>query len=124
MAIVANVFVIGVKLFSDLRAIELNALLEIESLGISLSAPICLVIAAFLVVLIRKKLNIPRWHGPSDAIFAAHRTDNELDVKSDLDQHLPLSFLLVVVHLSDNMVPWSILGQRWVASLGQSQRGH
>ena len=82
MAIVANVFVLGVKFFSDLRAIELNALLEVETLGISLSAPICLVIAAFLVVIIRKKLNIPRWHGPSDAIFAAHRTDNELDVKS------------------------------------------
>ena len=31
---------------------------------------------------VRKLFGITRWHGPADSIFAAHRTDNELDVKA------------------------------------------
>ena len=37
---------------------------------------------AVLIILLKFLFDIARWHGPADAIHAAHRTDNELDVKS------------------------------------------
>ena len=33
------------------------------------------------ILLVRHFFSIDRWHGPADSIYAAHRTDNELDVK-------------------------------------------
>ena len=41
-----------------------------------------LVIAAGLILVVRRLFGISRWHGPADSIYAAHRTDNELDVRS------------------------------------------
>ena len=37
---------------------------------------------AIVVSLIRNTFKVDRWHGPADTIFAAHRIDNELDVKT------------------------------------------
>ena len=37
---------------------------------------------AMVVSLIRHAFKVDRWHGPADTIFAAHRIDNELDVKT------------------------------------------
>ena len=34
---------------------------------------ICLLVAAFLILQVRKLFGITRWHGPADSIFAAHR---------------------------------------------------
>ena len=42
---------------------------------------ISLLLAAILIILIRKLFNIDRWHGPPDSILAAHQTNNSLDVK-------------------------------------------
>ena len=39
-------------------------------------------IAAILISLIKKIVKVKEWHGPADTIFAAHRTDNELDIKT------------------------------------------
>ncbi|MEK9962053.1 MAG: chloride channel protein, partial [Rhodobiaceae bacterium] len=33
-------------------------------------------------LVVRRVFGISRWHGPADSIYAAHRTDNELDVKA------------------------------------------
>ena len=41
-----------------------------------------MLLAACLILVVRRIFSISRWHGPADSIFAAHRTDNELDVKS------------------------------------------
>ena len=38
--------------------------------------------AAILISLIKKIGKVKEWHGPADTIFAAHRTDNELDIKT------------------------------------------
>lgn len=38
-------------------------------------------IAALIISSIKSKFKIDRWQGPEDTIFAAHRVDNELDVK-------------------------------------------
>ena len=41
-------------------------------------------ITAVLVSLIKNKFKVERWQGPADTIFAAHRIDNELDVKTGI----------------------------------------
>jgi CIC family chloride channel protein len=41
-------------------------------------------IAAILISLIKKIVKVKEWHGPADTIFAAHRIDNELDVKAGI----------------------------------------
>ena len=39
-------------------------------------------LSAFIITLIKNGFKVTRWHGPADTIFAAHRIDNELDVKT------------------------------------------
>ena len=39
-------------------------------------------LSAFIITVIKNGFKITRWHGPADTIFAAHRIDNELDVKN------------------------------------------
>ena len=41
-------------------------------------------LAVFILYYVRKWCDITRWHGPSDAVYASHRTDNELDLKRGL----------------------------------------
>ena len=48
--------------------------------------------AAFIISLIKAKLSVIRWHGPADTIFAAHRVDNELDIKSGIASTLAAFF--------------------------------
>ena len=81
MAFVSNVFVQGVQWLSSLRS--MSDVLTVEVLGMSLSfGPLIgLFIAAFLILIVRRLFGIVRWHGPADSIYAAHRTDNELDVR-------------------------------------------
>ena len=82
MAIVSNLFVSGVRWLTSLR----NAYnpMEISFAGLSLPTThfIGLFLAAALILLVRRVFNISRWHGPADSIYAAHRTDNELDTKA------------------------------------------
>ena len=40
-----------------------------------------LFLAVGVILLVRHLFSIDRWYGPADSIYAAHRTDNELDVK-------------------------------------------
>ena len=48
--------------------------------------------AAFVISLIKAKFSVIRWHGPADTIFAAHRVDNELDIKSGIASTLAAFF--------------------------------
>ena len=58
--------------------------MRIDFFGFSLSfGPLIgLFIAATLILVVRRVFGVARWHGPADSIYAAHRTDNELDVKN------------------------------------------
>ena len=47
----------------------------------SFSALVFLLLTAFILIIIRKTFNIKAYKGPADSIYAAHRTDNELDLK-------------------------------------------
>ena len=84
MSLVANAFVFGVAYFSGLRTDLILFPISIGGNDYSLTPLFVLPDAALLVVFVRKRLNIARFHGPADSIYAAHRTDNELDVKTGL----------------------------------------
>ncbi|MEK9856257.1 MAG: chloride channel protein, partial [Rhodobiaceae bacterium] len=81
MSIVSNGFVIGVKSLTEWREAFSFGRLSLGGLDISLAPLLSLVIAACLILVVRRVFGISRWHGPADSIYAAHRTDNELDVK-------------------------------------------
>lgn len=49
-------------------------------------------IAAVLVQFIKNKFQIARWQGPQDTIYAAHRVDNELNVKVGIASTLAAFF--------------------------------
>ncbi len=79
MAVVSNGFVIGVGWLANQR--ESLSLFEITVFGFSIStAPlVCLLIAAFLVIGIKRIFSITRYHGPADSIYVAHHADDEPD---------------------------------------------
>ena len=81
MSIVSNAFVIGVEFLFNSRE-KLN-FIEIDLFGktIDIGPLLSLFLAVGAILLVRHLFSIDRWHGPADSIYAAHRTDNELDVK-------------------------------------------
>ena len=82
MSIVSNAFVIGVDWLFNTRH-YFNFLDFSFLVNNSLPTPlITLLCAVFVILFIRRIFSISRWHGPADSIYAAHRTDNELDVKA------------------------------------------
>ena len=82
MSVTTNAFVEGVRALTDFRQSELIGRVTVGGFDLSLSPVIFLLVAAVLVICVRRFFGISRWHGPADSIFAAHRTDNELDVKA------------------------------------------
>ena len=88
MALVSNGFVAGVRLLSGWRESQGWLAAEIGGVQLSLAPLLALLIAACLVLLVRRLFSITRFHGPADSIYAAHRTDNELDVRAGLGSTL------------------------------------
>jgi len=84
MSIVSNMFVLGVQWLSRLRESSTFGVVTFGDLEVTLSPLLTLMLAAGLLLLVRRWFKISRWHGPADSIYAAHRTDNELDVRSGL----------------------------------------
>ena len=82
MSLVSNAFVSGVDFVFNTR--NQFSFLEFYFLSKKFSAApiIYLLIAVCALLLVRRLFSIDRWHGPADSIYAAHRTDNELDIKS------------------------------------------
>ena len=83
LGIVSNLFVKGVASATDLRKTLIS-----DSILTSFTPIISLLIAAVIIILIRKVFNITRWHGPPDAILAAHQYNNSIDVKRGLGSTL------------------------------------
>ena len=82
MSIVSNLFVLGVKWLGQLRMRDDFALFHLHGFDVSLWPLVSLLVAACLILVVRRVFAITRWHGPADSIYAAHRTDNELDVRA------------------------------------------
>ena len=81
MALFANIFVSTVALISSYRQGIDVFTINIQGTSLNYLPTITLIIAASLIVLLKKSFKVTRWNGPADAIYAAHRTDNELDTK-------------------------------------------
>ncbi|MBL6790103.1 MAG: chloride channel protein, partial [Rhodobacteraceae bacterium] len=86
VAFVAHFFVLGVQFFTNFRAVV--APIQISGFELHYAQFFTLGIVALCIIAIKKNLGIARWHGPADSIHAAHRTDNELDIKSGLSSTL------------------------------------
>ena len=82
MAFVTNCFVIGVGKITQMREGFDWFQFTIGDSNLSFLPLMAMLVAAILIIIIRKAFSISRWHGPADGIYAAHRTDNELDVKA------------------------------------------
>lgn len=81
VSITTNYFVDTVKWFLGLRTGSISLFQEADFL---FSPVLWLFLAVFILYYVRKICDITRWHGPSDAVYASHRTDNELDLKRGL----------------------------------------
>jgi len=77
MSLVSNGFVAGVIWLTALRETQLAVWFGLEKSAVSLLPLICLLIAALLILQVRRVFGITRWHGPADSIFAAHRSAQE-----------------------------------------------
>ncbi|MDC1156924.1 chloride channel protein, partial [Alphaproteobacteria bacterium] len=82
VSLISSLFVFFVKWFIEARSISINDFLKFPGTELSLMPMLWLLLAAVLLVCVRRVFNIDRWHGPADSIYAAHRTDNELDLKA------------------------------------------
>ncbi|HAK98588.1 MAG TPA: chloride channel protein [Rhodobiaceae bacterium] len=81
MALVSNAFVQGVKFLTS--TYENNEFFSFTLLNqhYSLLPLFVIILAAFLIIYVRKVFGLDRFYGPADSIYAAHRADNELDVR-------------------------------------------
>ncbi len=82
MAFVSNAFILGVRRIAGLRDDPGLFSVTISGVDIPLLPMASLLTAVCLILLIRRYFSITDWKGPADAIYAAHRSDNELDVKA------------------------------------------
>lgn len=81
MAFVSNGFVLGVQWLSAIRVSASFLAVNLGGMLLSFGPMVSLLIAVCAILVVRRVFGIKRWHGPADSIYAAHRTDNELDVK-------------------------------------------
>ena len=88
MAFVTNGFVKGVGAITSHRDKWDIMNFDVSGMSLSLTPLLAILIAAFSIIFIRRIFKITRWHGPADSIYAAHRTDNELDIKAGLGSTL------------------------------------
>jgi len=84
VSLVASLFVSGLRFLADQRDAMDGYFTSFQIMGGSFVPLIWLVGAAFLLWGVRRLFGIVRWHGPADSIFAAHRLDNEIDVKAGI----------------------------------------
>ena len=75
-------FVLGVKNISDLRIETSPCLFQVSGYCFSITPLVFLFLAAIIIILVKRSLNIARYHGPADVILSAHSPSTELDVKT------------------------------------------
>ena len=75
-------FVLGVKNISDFRIETSPCLFQVSGYCFSITPLVFLFLAAIIIILVKRSLNIARYHGPADVILSAHSPSTELDVKT------------------------------------------
>ncbi|MDA9023276.1 chloride channel protein [Alphaproteobacteria bacterium] len=81
VSLVASLLVTSVKKLSDYRLWMGGEFLNLPGSNGSMVPMLWLILAALLLWGVRYLFGITRWHGPADSIYAAHRLDNEIDVR-------------------------------------------
>ena len=88
VSVVCSLFVASVQWVIDSRNGFFDEILMLPGTELTLMPALWLILAALLLFMVRKVFKIDRWHGPADSIYAAHRTDNELDIKAGIGSTL------------------------------------
>ncbi len=88
MAVVASSFVWGIRVVTEWRETALSLPITVGDWTLEVTPLIALWVTAGLVILIRRGFQAERWHGPADAVLAAHRAGNSLNVKQGIGSTL------------------------------------
>ncbi|MGB2544297.1 MAG: chloride channel protein [Candidatus Micropelagos thuwalensis] len=81
MALVSNAFVKGVIFLTSTYKSNHPLTFTLQEHQFSLMPLVVIIFAAFSIIYVRKIFGLDRFYGPADSIYAAHRSDNELDVR-------------------------------------------
>ena len=81
VSIVANLFVEGARYFLSLQSASNALSIKISAIEVNLIPILAMVIAACLIVLVRKSLGVTKWSGPADSIYALHQQKVGVDVR-------------------------------------------
>ena len=81
MAVVSNAFVKGVIFLTSTYKSNHLLTFTLQEHQFSLMPLVVIIFAAFSIIYVRKIFGLDRFYGPADSIYAAHRSDNELDVR-------------------------------------------
>ena len=82
VSITAVGFVSGVRLISDWRYQFGSCFFDIGSICFSIQPLFFLLASALIIILVKRTLNIERYHGPADVILSAHSPSQDLDPKT------------------------------------------
>ena len=88
MAVVSNAFVKGVIFLTSTYRSNHLLTFTLQEHQFTLMPLVVIIFAAFSIIYVRKIFGLDRFYGPADSIYAAHRTDNELDVRRRLGSTL------------------------------------
>ena len=88
MAVVSNAFVKGVIFLTSTYKSNHLLTFTLQEHQFSLMPLVVIIFAAFSIIYVRKIFGLDRFYGPADSIYAAHRSDNELDVHKGLGSTL------------------------------------
>ena len=88
MALVSNAFVKGVIFLTSTYRSNHLLTFTLQEHQFSLMPLVIIIFAAFSIIYVRKIFGLDRFYGPADSIYAAHRSDNELDVRRGLGSTL------------------------------------
>ena len=88
MAVVSNAFVKGVIFLTSTYKSNQLLTFTLQEHQFSLMPLVVIIFAAFSIIYVRKIFGLDRFYGPADSIYAAHRSDNELDVHRGLGSTL------------------------------------
>ena len=81
MAVVSNAFVKGVIFLTSTYKSNHLLTFTLQDHQFSLMPLVVIIFAAFSIIYVRKVFGLDRFYGPADSIYAAHRSDNELDIR-------------------------------------------
>ena len=82
VAIATKIFVNSILYLTEIRETDTVFTTYIAGYQINYAPIITILVAAFIINNIKKFTKITRFHGPADSIYGAHRTDNEIDIKT------------------------------------------